>query len=133
MMSGIRATHTTPELVVRRHLHREGFRYRLHKAKLPGRPDIVLTRYNAVVFVHGCFWHAHEDCRYFKIPGSRVDFWTAKLEGNRARDARNVSRLLDDGWRVAIVWECFTRQENADLPRLVRWISGDEPNLVLKG
>jgi DNA mismatch endonuclease (patch repair protein) len=106
MMSGIRGRDTKPELVVRRYLHRAGFRYGLHVRSLPGRPDIVLTRHRAVIFVHGCFWHRHPGCRYAYSPKSREDFWRAKLDGNAQRDAVVADALRRLDWRVFIMWEC---------------------------
>lgn len=126
MMSGIRGKDTTPELVVRRFLHRAGFRYRLHGRNLPGSPDIVLPRWNAVVLVHGCFWHAHEGCRYFRVPASRREFWEGKLLGNRARDLRNAAALEERGWRVGVVWECAIRSR-AELGPLADWIRSGSP------
>ena len=113
MMSGIRGKNTQPEILIRHGLHRLGFRYRLHGSKLPGRPDIVLPKFNAVILVHGCFWHGH-DCRYFKLPTTRTGFWKEKIDGNRARDSRNLDSLLTAGWRVCIVWECAVRGRDAD-------------------
>jgi DNA mismatch endonuclease, patch repair protein len=104
-MSRIRGRDTTPEMTVRRLLHGTGFRYRLHSASLPGRPDIVLTRHRAVVFVHGCFWHGH-GCHLFKWPATRCDFWRAKILRNRTVDGRAAKALKLTGWRVATVWEC---------------------------
>lgn len=104
-MSRIRGTHTKPELLVRKGLHARGLRFRLHRRDLPGRPDLVLPKYRAVVFVHGCFWHAHT-CQKGRIPGTRSDFWRAKFEGNRKRDARSARALREAGWRVFKVWEC---------------------------
>jgi DNA mismatch endonuclease (patch repair protein) len=106
MMSGIRGRNTKPELIVRRYLHRAGLRYGLHVKSLPGRPDIVLARHRAVVFVHGCFWHRHPGCRFAYSPKSREDFWRAKLDGNVQRDALVVDALSRLGWRVFVVWEC---------------------------
>lgn len=111
MMSGIRGKNTTPELLIRRFLHSSGFRYSLHERTLPGCPDLVLKRYRAVVFVHGCFWHRHEGCKYAATPATRPDFWMAKLEGNRNRDEMARQKLLEMGWRVAVVWECALRHE----------------------
>lgn len=104
-MSRIRSQNTKPELWVRRLLHAAGFRFRLHRKDLPGRPDLVLPKYRAVVFVQGCFWHAHH-CQKGRIPGTRGDFWKAKFEGNRKRDARNARALRALGWRVFTIWEC---------------------------
>lgn len=104
-MSRIRGKDTKPEMWVRRGLHSAGFRFRLHRNDLPGRPDLVLPKYGAVVFVQGCFWHAHH-CQHGRIPGTRSEFWKAKFEGNRKRDARNTRALRAAGWRVLTVWEC---------------------------
>lgn len=126
MMSGIRGTNTKPEMMIRRLLHAAGFRYRLHVRALPGCPDLVLPRYRVVIFVHGCFWHAHEGCRYFKIPQTRAPFWRAKLEGNQRRDRASVDKCLDLGWRVGVVWECATRQRDLDVTQLADWIRGTD-------
>jgi DNA mismatch endonuclease (patch repair protein) len=107
MMSGIRGKNTKPEIILRRVLHAEGFRFRLHGAQ-PGRPDLVFPKWNAVLFAHGCFWHGH-DCRLFKWPSTRPAFWRAKINGNVIRDEMNVARLTAMGWRVGIVWECALR------------------------
>lgn len=104
-MSRIRGRDTAPELVVRRFLHREGFRYRLHVRDLPGRPDIVLPKYGVVIFVNGCFWHAHT-CQKGRVPSSRTAFWAEKFKSNRRRDARSRRALRKAGWRVLTVWEC---------------------------
>ena len=106
VMASIRGRNTQPEMIVRRFLHGRGLRYRLHARKLPGRPDLVLPRLRAVVFVHGCFWHRHSGCRFAVLPKSNARFWHTKLEGNRLRDRRNIGRLRRLGWRVFVVWEC---------------------------
>ena len=108
MMSGIRGRNTRPEIAIRQGLHREGFRFRLNDRRLPGRPDIVLPRWRAVVFVHGCFWHGH-DCSLFKWPRSREAFWREKITGNRSRDLDTASLLLQAQWRVLAIWECALR------------------------
>jgi len=123
MMSGIRAKNTRPEILIRHGLHQLGFRYRLHGSKLPGRPDIILPKYNAVILVHGCFWHGH-DCRYFRLPSTRAGFWKEKIDGNRARDSRNLDSLLTAGWRVCIVWECAVRGRGMSAESVCRRISG---------
>jgi DNA mismatch endonuclease (patch repair protein) len=105
-MSRIRGLDTTPEKRVRSLLHRRGFRYSLHRKDLPGKPDIVLTRFNTVIFVHGCFWHHHAGCSNATLPKTRSDFWATKLAGNVERDARNAHQLKQLGWNVLIVWEC---------------------------
>lgn len=109
-MSGIRGKDTKPELALRRALHARGFRFRLHSTKVCGRPDLVLPKYHAVVFVHGCFWHRHEGCRYTTSPSTRPEFWQAKFEANVNRDEAVRRKLLEDGWRVATVWECALRK-----------------------
>ena len=105
-MARIRGRDTAPELLFRKKLHALGFRYSLHSRALPGRPDLVLRRYNAVVFVHGCFWHRHPGCPIATNPKSNVDFWKEKFERNKERDRRNISQLRRAGWRVFVVWEC---------------------------
>jgi DNA mismatch endonuclease (patch repair protein) len=105
-MSRIRGRDTGPERQVRAALHRAGYRFRLHRKSLPGRPDIVLPKYRTVVFVHGCFWHRHSRCRFAYTPKSRVPFWNAKFAANVERDRRNVRELKRLGWRVVTVWEC---------------------------
>lgn len=104
MMAGIRGKDTKPELLIRRGLHARGFRYTLH-CKLPGKPDICLPKYRAVIFVHGCFWHGH-DCHLFKWPSTRPEFWKAKIERNRAVDMAAAAQLLASDWRVSTIWEC---------------------------
>lgn len=111
MMAGIRGMDTKPELALRRALHALGFRYRLHVRSVPGKPDIVMPKYHAVIFVHGCFWHRHRGCRYTTTPSSRRDFWIAKFDANVARDIVVRSALSQAGWRVATVWECALRTE----------------------
>ena len=123
-MSRIRSKHTTPELAVRSILHRMGLRFRLHQADLPGRPDLVLTKLKTVLFVHGCFWHRHNRCRFAYTPKSRVTFWTAKLEGNANRDHRVKQELQRLGWQVVTIWECQTK-EQASLTRLLGRLFAD--------
>lgn len=126
MMASVRSKNTQPELVVRSVLFERGFRYRLNCRKLPGSPDLVLRRYKAVIFVHGCFWHRHNSCRYFQLPKTRREFWLLKLEANAARDSRNVEELLAMGWRVAVVWECASRHARDRLAtELVDFLKGD--------
>lgn len=119
MMSGIRGVDTKPEWAIRSGLHRLGLRYRLHDRSLPGRPDLVLPKYRVVVLVHGCFWHGH-DCRYFKWPRTRAEFWREKIVQNQNRDHRQIDQLRKDGWRVLVVWECAVRAASADPDRLSR-------------
>jgi DNA mismatch endonuclease, patch repair protein len=110
-MSAIRGENTRPELAVRKALHAAGFRYRLHSRVLPGKPDLVLPKYRAVIFVHGCFWHRH-GCSAFKMPAERADFWQRKLQANVDRDRHVQEQLMQQGWRVAQVWECSLRGRN---------------------
>lgn len=112
-MSRIRSVNTKPEFTVRRVAHGLGYRFRLHRKDLPGRPDLVFPRLKAIVFVHGCFWHQHEasDCLDGRLPKSRPDYWLPKLRRNVERDAQAIARLENDGWRVLVVWECETRDQ----------------------
>jgi DNA mismatch endonuclease (patch repair protein) len=118
-MSRVRGKDTRPELAVRRLLHREGFRFRLHVRELPGRPDVVLPRHRAVVEVRGCFWHRHPGCPRATAPSTNVEFWERKLTATVERDARNEAALRAAGWRVIVVWECETRDEDALRSRLL--------------
>lgn len=110
-MSRIRSRDTKPEIIVRRWLWRQGYRYRLNVKRLPGCLDIVLTRYSTVIFVNGCFWHAHDNCDKYRVPLTNVDFWTAKFHRNRERDERNYRLLHKMGWYVLVVWECQLNKE----------------------
>lgn len=123
-MSRIRGKDTKPELVVRRVLHRLGYGFRLHRADLPGRPDVVLPRFRTAVLVHGCFWHRHPGCKFAYTPKSRVNFWTDKFGHNVERDKRARRELRKLNWKVLVVWECQTRDEaklESRLARLLRW------------
>jgi DNA mismatch endonuclease (patch repair protein) len=127
MMAGIRGKDTKPELALRRSLHALGFRYRLHAKGLPGRPDLVLAKHRAAIFVHGCFWHRHPGCRFATTPSTRPDFWAAKFAANMKRDEAVRSALLRAGWRVATVWECALRSESAlgsARDMLAAWLHG---------
>lgn len=132
MMSRIRGKDTKPELAMRRALHRLGFRFRLH-ARLPGRPDIILSKHGAVVLVHGCFWHRHKRCAFATMPASNVKFWKNKFKETVARDRRNIRRLLKVGWRVAVVWECHVKGDDGHLASesLARWLMTENPTLEL--
>ena len=105
-MSKIRSKDTRPERVLRSALHRLGFRFRIHRKDLPGKPDIVLPKYRTVIFIHGCYWHYHKDCREGRIPSTNSAFWKDKLEKNVAKDERHRAALAALGWRVLVVWEC---------------------------
>ena len=126
-MSRIKGKDTKPELLVRKLLWANGYRYRLHAAKLPGKPDIVLPKYHAVLFVHGCFWHLH-GCRFSIMPATRREFWEKKLKGNKQHDTRVFEKLRDVGWRVMIVWECaLKKKEDLDIvaQRIISWLHSD--------
>ena len=118
LMARIRGVNTTPELTVRRFLHKHGFRFRLHSRNLPGRPDIVLPRLHTVIFVHGCFWHRHPGCPKTTTPSTHQAFWQAKFKANVERDKRKVAELADLGWRAITIWEC-----EATAVRLARLVS----------
>lgn len=133
MMSGIRGKDTKPELAVRRYLHVSGFRFRLHQRALPGCPDLVLPKWSAVVFVHGCFWHGHKGCRYFRVPKTRTEFWLSKILDNAERDVRVENELRTLGWRVFVVWECALRSnEHEALRELAKHIRGDSVTVQIQ-
>lgn len=112
-MSRIKGKDTLPEMMVRKFLFSRGFRYRLHVRNLPGKPDIVLPKYRTVIFIHGCFWHGHEGCRYFVIPKTRTDWWLEKIWQTKQRNRLTQSELLQKGWKVIIVWECQLKPGNS--------------------
>ena len=105
-MSQIKATDTKPELLVRKFLHAQGFRYKLHDKTLPGKPDIVLPKYKTVIFIHGCFWHGHSNCKYYVVPKTRTDWWLKKINTNNANDSKAIKALKKEGWNIITVWEC---------------------------
>lgn len=105
-MSRIRSKNTQPEILVRKFLFANGFRYRINDKRLPGKPDIVLPKYKTVIFVNGCFWHGHENCKYFKLPSTRTEWWKEKIEGNIKNDIKTHTILTEDGYRVIVIWEC---------------------------
>lgn len=136
-MAAIRGKNTKPELLIRRGLHKLGFRYRLHATELPGKPDMVFPKYNAVIFVNGCFWHGH-NCHHFKQPVTRKEFWQSKIDRNRERDSENKDALKKAGWRILIVWECSLKgktrlQESELMERVSNWISGEVSEMEVRG
>lgn len=135
MMANIRGRDTKPEILIRSLLHRQGFRFLLHVRNLPGKPDIVLPRFHAVIFVHGCFWHGH-DCRFFKWPKTRPDFWQEKIGRNQTNDYTAKQTLLNTGWRVGIVWECAIRGVGKDISEVIshisEWIHSDNLFIEIK-
>ena len=136
-MSGIRSKDTIPEIIVRKGLHRLGFRYRVNDRRIPGKPDLHFPKWNALVFVHGCFWHGH-DCHLFRLPKTRTGFWNAKIEKNRERDRLTESNLLAGGWRLAIVWECALKgrqrlEQQQMLDGLASWLRSDQVRIDIRG
>jgi DNA mismatch endonuclease (patch repair protein) len=128
-MRAIRSVDTTPEVVVRRHVHRMGYRFRLHRRGLPGRPDLVFSSRRAVVFVHGCFWHQHSsrNCKIVRIPKSNLRYWRAKLARNVERDLLNRAALRSLGWRVLVIWECSIENERGWAKRLRNFLDQRQP------
>jgi len=123
-MSKIRSKNTKPEMALRKALFARGFRYRVNDTKLPGKPDIVIPKYKSVIFLHGCFWHRHEGCKYAYTPKTNIEFWVDKITSNRERDKINLQKLTDLGWNVLTVWECEIRHEyKHDITPLVDRIS----------
>tara|TARA_B100000003_G_C10857202_1_gene341488 strand:+ start:31 stop:450 length:420 start_codon:yes stop_codon:yes gene_type:complete len=119
-MSAIKSKNTKPEIAVRKLLHSMGYRFRLHRKDLPGSPDIVLPKYKTVIFVHGCFWHRHENCKYASTPKTRQEFWEAKFRENINRDKLNQENLSSKGWKIIVVWECEINDKDFDLSRLFK-------------
>jgi len=137
MMAGIRGKDTKPELLIRRELHKRGFRYRLHVKDLPGKPDLVFPKYHAVIFINGCFWHGH-NCHLFRLPKSRTEFWKEKIYGNVKRNKLNIKKLRSMDWRVLTIWECSlkgkTRINTPDLINQVsKWLKSNIHNKEISG
>jgi len=137
MMAGIRSKNTKPELMIRKALHVLGFRYRLHSTSIPGKPDMVLKKYNAVIFIHRCFWHGHS-CLLFRLPKTRTEFWKSKIDNNRERDEKIMQELKLSGWRIATIWECALRGKGRmDFETLVNniseWIQSDKKFMAIEG
>lgn len=136
-MSKVRGCNTKPEKMIRSHLHRQGFRFRINSLNLPGKPDIVLKKYDAIIFIHGCFWHNHKGCKKSKLPDTRKEFWENKIAATVLRDQRNISDLTKQGWRIAIVWECGTKNKHyleKNIKKLSKWIiEGPSKQIELSG
>ena len=137
-MRAIRSKNTLPELRIRRAMHSAGFRYGLHRKDLPGKPDLVFPKYSSVILVHGCFWHGHHGCQYFKLPVTRAEFWRKKIERNQLNDIKAIKLLIAAGWRVAVVWECSMKRHEAvaderTTEKLIRWLRGRRKTLILQG
>jgi DNA mismatch endonuclease (patch repair protein) len=127
-MSRIRSKDTAPEIVIRKFLFANGFRFRLHQKSLPGKPDIVLKRYKTVIFVHGCFWHGHKSCKYFVVPKTKTEWWLNKINGNIQNDEKAMDLLRTAGWNTIIVWECDLKKDKKDsiLNDILRRIRNNE-------
>lgn len=113
-MSRVKGKNTIPEIKVRKYLFKEGFRYRIHNPKYPGKPDILLKKYNTAIFIHGCFWHGHQNCKFFKVPKTRTKWWINKIERNKINDTLKSNQLKKQGWRVIVVYECQLKKKNHD-------------------
>lgn len=129
-MSKIRAKNTKPELVVRKFLFQNGFRYRLHYSKLPGKPDIALVGRQVVINIHGCFWHGHENCKYYKLPKTRTEWWNKKIRDTKKRDITNSDKLFQLGWSEIVIWECelLPNRIESTLNGLIKKLNGDQRN-----
>ena len=137
MMSGIRSKNTVPEMTVRKALHRNGYRYRLHSKKLPGHPDLVLSKYGAAIFVNGCFWHGH-DCHLFKWPKTRPEFWKEKIGKNKSNDIKHQAALKAAHWRVMVIWECALKgktriDEDLIVKQIETWLHSNTSPAVISG
>lgn len=140
VMSHIRGKNTSIEKKIRSALHRAGFRFRVCDRRYPGSPDLVLPKYNAVIFVNGCFWHAHENCSYYRMPKSNVEFWQKKFTRNKQRDEENLAKYQDMCWRVCTVWECAIRGKNSKekiekvTEQIIEWLDESaEAELLIRG
>lgn len=140
VMSHIRGKDTSIEKKIRSALHRAGFRFRVCDRRYPGSPDLVLPRYYAVIFINGCFWHAHENCDYYRLPKSNVEFWMRKFSRNKQRDEKNLDTYRDRCWRICTVWECAIRGKNSKQKiekvtgQIIQWLEETaEPELVIRG
>lgn len=125
IMRAVKSFDTKPEIIVRKYLFAKGFRFRLQNKSLPGKPDISLKKYNLLIFVHGCFWYGHSNCKIYVMPKTNKKFWYSKIENNIKRDKRNIRKLRNQGWNVIVIWECQLKNKNRDitLKRLVDKIS----------
>lgn len=115
IMANIPAANTKPEIMIRKYLFQKGFRYRINYKKFVGKPDIVLPKYKAIIFIHGCFWHSHPNCKDAHLPKSNIDFWKKKISSNIKRDLQNIKLLKEMGWNVIVIWECEIKKRNIDL------------------
>lgn len=126
-MSNVKNKNTKPEIMVRKYLFEHGYRYRLHRKDLPGKPDIVLPRYKTVIFINGCFWHGHQDCKYSALPETNKDFWEVKINSNIQRDIESHKELSKLGWKVIDIWQCnLKKDKNVTLENLIKSIKNEE-------
>ena len=136
LMAGIRCKNTKPELIVRKYLHKFGFRFRLHNKNLPGCPDIILKKHRAIILVHGCFWHQHE-CHLFKWPVTRASFWRSKIEHNKKNDKKFIQQLLYSDWRVCVIWECALKGTRKNVPGtmglVINWLHSSRRYVEILG
>lgn len=137
-MAAVKGKNTKPEVLLRKSLFSRGFRYRIHRNDLPGKPDIVLPRFGAAIFVQGCFWHGHRGCPKFQLPVTRRDFWEAKITGNQDRDQRNIDALIELGWRVLEVWECAFKgkgrlNQEELIKQVANWIKWGDDSTTIEG
>lgn len=124
-MGHVKSKNTTPEMAVRHLIFGMGYRYRLHDKRLPGKPDVVFLKRRKVIFVNGCFWHGHQDCRYARLPKTRTDYWRTKIETNRTRDRTNIALLTNNDWKVLIVWQCELKSIDTLVNKLYEFIEND--------
>lgn len=113
-MSQIKGKNTKPEILVRKFLFGKGLRYKLHDKKLPGKPDLVFPKYKTIIFIHGCFWHGHEGCKYFVIPKTRTEWWSDKINKNKEKDMDSIKKLENQGWRIFVIWECSLKSNKRE-------------------
>jgi DNA mismatch endonuclease (patch repair protein) len=113
-MSQIRGKNTKPEMLVRKYLFSKGLRYKLHDKNLPGKPDLILPKFKTVILINGCYWHGHENCKYFVPPKTNRDWWLKKINGNKIRDEKNKQELISKGWKVIVLWECELKSANRE-------------------
>ena len=137
MMSGIQGKDTKPEVIIRKALHRKGFRYRLHVESLPGKPDLTFPKYNAVIQINGCFWHGH-DCHLFKWPSTHPEFWRNKILGTKERDVKNIAKLESLDWRVLTIWECAVKGKyrlsfESAINQISHWLINEQSSSEIKG
>ena len=127
-MAKVKGKNTKPEIYVRKYLFSKGFRYRINDPRYPGRPDIVLPKYRTAIFVHGCFWHGHKDCKYARLPSTNREFWGDKIRTNIERDKRNIELLEQEGWKVIVVWQCELRNRQLREERMKRLVEEIKAN-----